>query len=143
MYDLRVKHALGLEIDERPFDHSSLNDFCQRLLENGYEKVVFDKILSHLIAEGLIDKNEMQRIDATHIIADIAVPTAIRLIRKTTFEVLKMLKQRRKDVWYEVAKEIDIRDYHKKNINKEIPWKPEERAHKNVLVKVVREAQVV
>ena len=143
MYDIRIKHALGLEIDERPFDHSSLNDFRQRLLENGYEKVVFDKILSHLITEGLIDKNEMQRIDATHIIADIAVPTAIRLIRKTTFEVLKMLKQRRKDVWEKVAKEIDIRNYHRKSINKEIPWKPEERQHKNVLVKVVAEAQIV
>lgn len=143
MYDLRVKHALGLEIDERPFDHSSLNDFRQRLLENGYEKIVFDKILGHLIAEGLIDKNEMQRIDATHIIADIAIPTAIRLIRKATFEVLKMLKNRRKDVWDLVAKEIDIRDYHKSKINIEIPWKPEERAHKNVLVKVVTEAQTV
>jgi len=143
MYDIRIKHALGLEIDERPFDHSSLNDFRQRLLENGYEKVVFDKILSHLIAEGLIDKNEMQRIDATHIIADIAVPTAIRLIRKTTFEVLKVLKHRRKDVWEKIAKEIDIGDYHRKSINKEIPWKPEERQHKNALVKVVAEARIV
>jgi len=142
-YDICIKHALGLEIDERPFDHSSLNDFRERLLENGKEKVVFDKILNHLIESGLIDKNEMQRIDATHIIADIAIPTAIRLIRKATFEILKMLKNRRKDIWDKIAKEIDIDDYHKSKINVEIPWKPEERAHKNVLKKVVHEAQTV
>ena len=68
MYDIRIKHALGLEIDERPFDHSSLNDFRQRLIDNGQEKLVFNKILNHLIEEGLIKRNEMQRIDATHIV---------------------------------------------------------------------------
>ena len=143
MYDIRIKHALGLEIDERPFDHSSLNDFRQRLIDNGQEKLVFNTILNHLIEEGLIKKDEMQRIDATHIVADIAVPTAIRLIRRATFEVLKILKNRRKDVWDGIAKEIDMQAYNKNRINKEIPWKAEDRARKNALVKVVTEAQTV
>jgi len=34
MYDIEVKYALGLKLDERPFDHSSLGDFRKRLLEN-------------------------------------------------------------------------------------------------------------
>lgn len=33
-YDLRLKYALGLRIDERPFDHSSLGDFRARLLKH-------------------------------------------------------------------------------------------------------------
>ena len=49
MYDIEIKYALGLCIDERPFDHSSLHDFRKRLLENGREKEIFDRILSHLI----------------------------------------------------------------------------------------------
>lgn len=49
MYDIEIKYALGLCIDERPFDHSSLHDFRKRLLENGKEKATFDRILSHLV----------------------------------------------------------------------------------------------
>jgi len=142
-FDIEIKHALGLGIDERPFDHSSIQDFRNRLLEHGKEKEIFDRILKHLIDSGLIRKNEIQRIDATHVIADVAIPTVLRLIRKTTYEVLKYLKSRRKDVWDMVAEEIDIQDYHKSRINKEIRWEPEERSHKKVLLKVVTEAKIV
>jgi transposase len=84
MYDIQIKYALGLALDERPFDHSSLGDFRKRLLENGREKEIFDRILSHLMKQGLIEKNEIQRIDATHDIADIAVPTMVQLVKKTS-----------------------------------------------------------
>ena len=63
-YDIEVKYALGLRLDERPFDHSSLGDFRQRLLTNGQEKVIFDQLLQRLIATGLITRNEIQRIAA-------------------------------------------------------------------------------
>ncbi len=47
MFDIEIKFALGLEVAERPFDHSSLGDFRKRLLENGKEKETFDRILGH------------------------------------------------------------------------------------------------
>ena len=75
MYDIQVKYALGIGINDRPFDHSSLGDFRQRMLENGKEKEVFELILDRLVEKKLIKRNEVQRIDATHIIADIAIPS--------------------------------------------------------------------
>lgn len=36
MYDIEVKYALGLKLNERPFDHSSLGDFRKRLLARKY-----------------------------------------------------------------------------------------------------------
>jgi transposase len=48
MYDIEIKYALGLRLDERPFDHSSLGDFRKRLLENGKEKEIFDRIDTRL-----------------------------------------------------------------------------------------------
>lgn len=45
-FDLEVKFALGLRIDERPFDHSSLGDFRERLLKSGKEKDIFDRIVA-------------------------------------------------------------------------------------------------
>ena len=34
MFDIEIKYALRLRLDERPFDHSSLGDFRERLLQN-------------------------------------------------------------------------------------------------------------
>ena len=85
---------LGLKLNERPFDHSSLGDFRKRLLENGKEREIFDRILSHLVKQGLIEKDEIQRIDATHVIADIAIPTMVTLVKKGIYEILKSLKRK-------------------------------------------------
>ncbi|MGP0567184.1 MULTISPECIES: transposase, partial [unclassified Nitrospina] len=58
-YDIEIKFALGLRLDERPFDHSSLGDFRKRLLEHDQEKAVFDTLLGKLVKEGLIGRNEI------------------------------------------------------------------------------------
>lgn len=143
MYDIQIKYALGLALDERPFDHSSLGDFRKRLLENGKEKEIFDRILSHLIKQGLIEKNEIQRIDATHVIADIALPSMVQLVKKSVFEILKPLKGRYKDAYKRIASEIDMTEYTREMVNSEGPgkWTPEKKRRK--LVEVVEDARAV
>jgi transposase len=142
-FDIEIKHALGLEMDERPFDHSTLGNFRQRLLEHGQEKMIFDRILQHLVDSGLIKKNEIQRIDATHVIADIAVPTTIRLIKRGIYDVLNMLKNRRKIIWDRVAKEIDVSEYHRKKIKHDMPGKPDNERRRNKLMVLVSDARIV
>lgn len=143
MFDIQIKYALGLALDERPFDHSSLGDFRKRLLENGKEKEIFDRILSHLIKQGLIEKNEIQRIDATHVIADIALPSMVQLVKKSIFEILKPLKGRYKDAYKRIASEIDMTEYTRESVNDEGPgkWTPEKKRRK--LVEVVEDARAV
>ncbi len=51
MFDIEIKFALGLKLDERPFDHSSLGDFRERLLKCSKEKLVFDQIVQELIKQ--------------------------------------------------------------------------------------------
>lgn len=143
MYDIEVKFVLGLGLDERPFDHSSLGDFRKRLLENGREKEVFDRILGHLVDAGLIEKNEIQRIDATHVIADIAVPTMVQLVKKGIFEVLKPLKGRYKEAYQRIASEIDISEYTRESVMSEGPGRPDPEKKKKKLVEVVSDARAV
>ncbi|HBH61357.1 MAG TPA: IS1182 family transposase [Nitrospiraceae bacterium] len=143
MYDIEVKYALGLRLDERPFDHSSLGDFRKRLLENGKEKEVFDSILNHLVTAGLIKKNEIQRIDATHVIADIAMPTMIRLVKKSIFEILKPLKSRYKEAYERIATEIDLTEYTRETVNNEGGVRPDPEKKKRKLVEVVNDARAV
>lgn len=80
-YDVRVKYALGLEVDEWGFDYSALNEFRERLLRHGKSKESFEEIVKHLVGKGMIKKGSIQRIDTVHIIADIAIVNTIDLIR--------------------------------------------------------------
>jgi IS5 family transposase len=143
MYDIEIKYALGLKLDDRPFDHSSLGDFRERLLQNGKEKEVFDKILDHLVSAGLIKKNEIQRIDATHIIADIAIPTMVMLVKKGIFEVLKLLKGRYQEVHTRIGKDIDLDEYAKGKVHQEGPGRLDMETKRRKLVEVVTDARTV
>jgi transposase len=143
MYDIEVKYALGLALDERPFDHSSLGDFRKRLLHNGREKEIFERILGHLVKQGLIERNEIQRIDATHVIADIAVPTMVQLVKKSVFEILKPLKGRYKEAYKRIASEIDMAEYTRESVMSEGPGRPDPERKKRKLVEVISDARAV
>lgn len=143
MYDIEVKYALGLRLNERPFDHSSLGDFRKRLLENGKEKEIFDRILAHLVEQGLIQKDEIQRIDATHVIADIAIPTMVTLVKKGIYEILKSLKRRHEGTFKKIEGEIKLSEYSKEKINLEAPGRMDVEKKKRKLVDVVNDAHVV
>jgi transposase len=143
MYDIEIKYALGLRLDERPFDHSSLGDFRERLLKNGKEKEIFDRILEHLIKAGLIQKNEIQRIDATHVIADIAIPTTATLVRRGTYGILKVLKKRHKAVHERIGQKIDLSRYSKDEVVRDFPNRGIEEIRTKKLVEVVQDARTV
>jgi len=143
MYDIEIKYALGLRLDERPFDHSSLGDFRERLLKNGKEKEIFDRILKHLIKAGLIRKDEIQRIDATHVIADIAIPTTVTLVRRGTYGILKVLKKRHKAVHEQVGQKIDLSLYTKDEVVRDFPGRGDDEIRRRKLVEVVRDARTV
>lgn len=143
LYDIEVKFALGLRLDERPFDHSSLGDFRKRLLENGKEKEVFDRILKHLVEAKLIEKNEIQRIDATHVIADIAIPSMVTFVKKGIYEVLKPLYKRHRSIAGKIAEEIRTWEYTKEKVNRDCPGRHDMEKKKRKLVEVVNDARKV
>jgi IS5 family transposase len=143
MYDIEIKYALGLRLDERPFDHSSLGDFRKRLLDNGKEKEIFDLILARLIQAGLIQLNDIQRIDATHVIADIAIPTTVTLVRRGAYGILKVVKKRHKEVHEKIGRKIDLSRYSKSEVVRDFPRRADEEVRRKKLVEVVAEARTV
>jgi transposase len=142
MFDIQIKYALGLKLNERPFDHSSLGDFRKRLLENSREKEIFDKILEHLIEKGLVKKDEIQRIDATHVLADLAIPTMVTLVKKGIYEVLKPLARHR-EIYEALGKGVDLGEYTKEKVNDEGPGRMDLEKRKRKLVEVVTDARKV
>ena len=73
--NLAAKCFLGLGIDERPPDHTTLTAFKKRILENG-NLGVFEALLRDVIALALekgIAFGELQIVDSTHSVADVNV----------------------------------------------------------------------
>jgi len=143
MYDIEIKYALGLRLDERPFDHSSLGDFRKRLLDNGKEKEIFDRILGELVDKGLAKKDEVQRIDATHVIADIAIPTMVTLVKKGIRDVIKPLKMRHTEVLERIGTWIDLDEYSREKVNQTDTGRLNIESRKARLISVVDDARVV
>ncbi len=143
MFDIEIKYALGLGLDELPFDHSSLGGFRKRLLENGKEKETFDRILEHLVKAKLIRKDEIQRIDATHIIADVAIPTMVTLVKKGIYEILKPVAKRHKAVYLKIASVINLAEYSKKEVNRDAPGRLNIENRQKKLVEVVNDAHAM
>jgi len=143
MFDIEVKFVLGLRLDQRAFDHSSLGDFRERLLRSGKEKEIFDHITKELIRVGLISKTETQRIDATHVIADIALPNMVAMVKKGTFEVLKVLKKKSSARYQSVIKKISIDEYTSTRVGDDGPGRFDMAARADRLVKYGHEARSV
>jgi len=143
MFDIQIKYALGLGIDERPFDHSSLGDFRQRLLDNGREKDIFERIVQHLVDEKLIKKDEIQRIDATHVMADIAIPSMILMMKKSVYEIFKIIRKENKDIYNKIKKRIYISEYKRETINQNMQGKFDLEKRQKKLVRILSEAKLV
>jgi IS5 family transposase len=132
-YDIVVKWFIGLSIEDRSYDHSALGDFRDRLGEKRWKKLFF--LILNQIEEAGFAKGT-QYVDATHVIANIAIPGTIGLIRQGIRAVM-----------YEIKK-VDLELYHelggKKAANKkEKVYKMGNEEKKKKLIEVVEEARKI
>ena len=77
------KIAFGLEIDFMGIHPTTLVYFRERLLSNDKASLAFDKIIDYLISINLVKKGTRQRIDSTHIIANIRELSRLELLTET------------------------------------------------------------
>lgn len=90
MCDLHWKYFLGLPIDATLPDHSTLSYFRSRLGAAGFKEVL-DALILQARGHGLVS-DRLRLKDATHIYADIAVPTALGLFAQLRERMLRAIK---------------------------------------------------
>jgi len=83
IYRLDWKVALELELEYPGFSYQLLSVWRQRVVEHDRAKRVFDGIIEELKDRGLIKKNGKQRIDSTHVLAEIKELTRVELMTET------------------------------------------------------------
>ena len=111
------KYALDLELGYAGFDHSSLGNFRDRLLEGDAVRLGFDALLEALRAEGLIKKRSRQRLDSTHVLGAVARMSRLEVVRETIRLFLEHVErlgaQGRLERWEQ---------WQERYIDSDIPW---------------------
>jgi transposase len=87
------KYALALELSDPGFDFSVLSKFRARLLAGGNEMQLFDAMLIHLKAQGLLKGRGRQRTDSTHILAAVRTLNRLERVGETIRQALNVLAE--------------------------------------------------
>jgi len=90
-FDLRWKHALGLDLHDSGFDATVLCVFRRKLLDRGLERVLFDRLVTAARDAGILAKNAEQLIDSSHVLGAAGVPDTSTLIRGGVRQLLRAL----------------------------------------------------
>jgi transposase len=90
-FDLRWKHALGLELEEEGFDSTVLCHFRRKLLDHGLERALFERLVNAAREAGLITKGAAQLIDSSHILGAAGARDTYALIRGGIRKLLRAL----------------------------------------------------
>jgi len=131
-YNIMVKWFIGLNIDDYSYDHSALGRFRDLLGEERWKNIFFD-ILKQIENAGYVTGKEY--VDATHVIANIAIPGTIDLLRQGIKDAMKTIQEINPDLYEELGGEKTAND--DKKVYK---MNPEEKESKLVeLVKKARE----
>lgn len=91
-YNLLYRRFLRLSISEDVPDDTTLVKFRSRIGDEGFRRILF-RIIEICKDKGLL-KGRYKLVDATHIIADVAIPSTIGLLRQARKEVIKIIRKR-------------------------------------------------
>jgi transposase len=90
-FDLRWKHALGLRLEDEGFDATVLCRFRRKLLDQGLERDLFERLVNAAREAGLITKGAAQLLDSSHILGAAGARDTYALIRGGIRKLLKAL----------------------------------------------------
>jgi hypothetical protein len=105
-YDIRMKHFIGIPIQDFGFDYSTLSVFRKRLGEERFEGI-FQKILTQIVKLGIIKNPKQQYIDSMPVLAHAALPSVTCLIYQGIKGVVKILDGQLKKQLFDKTKLTD------------------------------------
>jgi len=93
-FNVLFRYFVEIKIEDPLPDDTSLVVFRKRLGEERFERI-FDKFVKQCKGKGLL-KEKLKIVDATHIIADVAIPNTVELLREGRKRILKAIRKEKK-----------------------------------------------
>ena len=85
------KYLLSLSLEDTGFHYSVLSEFRSRLVNGEGEHFLFEALLNHLKASGLLKARGQQRTDSTHVLAAIRALNRLECVGETLRHTLNSL----------------------------------------------------
>lgn len=95
-FNVLFRYFVGIKIEDSLPDDTSLVVFRKRLGEERFERI-FDKFIKQCEKNGLLE-GKLKAIDATHIIADVAIPNTVNLLKEGRGRILRQLEKEKKEL---------------------------------------------
>ena len=92
-FNVLFRYFVEIKIEDPLPDDTSLVVFRKRLGEERFERI-FDKFIEQCKEKGLLEER-IKAIDATHIVAYVAIPNTVNLLKEGRGRILKQLEQDR------------------------------------------------
>lgn len=93
-FNVLFRYFVEIKIEDPLPDDTCLVVFRRRLGEERFE-IIFDKFVKQCKGKGLL-KEKLKIVDATHIIADVAIPNTVNLLREGRERILKAIGEEKK-----------------------------------------------
>jgi transposase len=93
-FNVLFRYFVGLKVEDSIPDDTSLVVFRRRLGEERFERL-FDRFAVQCKDKDLLQE-KLKAIDATHIIADIAIPNTVNLLREGRKRILRAIEKEKK-----------------------------------------------
>jgi transposase len=121
------KYLLGLELSDCGFDASVLSEFRQRLLAQGAEERLLDKVLQVSQQRGWLKAGGKMRTDATHVLAAVRSLHHLETVGETLRAVLEDLAQEVPDWLLAWMPDEWFKRYEGRMDSRRLPKKEQER----------------
>jgi len=106
-FHIVIKWFLGLNFDDSSYDHSALGRFRDLMGEERWKNIFFN-LLRQIENAGYIKGKDY--VDATHVIANIAIPGTIDLLRQGIKDAMKAIQEIDPDLYEELGGEKTVND---------------------------------
>jgi transposase len=123
------KYLLGLELSDPGFDASVLTEWRERLLAQGAEERLLDKVLVVCRERGWLKAGGKMRTDATHVLAAVRSLHHLETVGETLRAVLEELAQVAPDWLLAWMPEEWFKRYEGRMDSRRLPKKEQERKH--------------
>ena len=110
-FNVLFRFFAQIKIEDPLPDDTSLVVFRKRLGEERFE-TIFDEFVKQCKKKGLLEER-LKAVDATHIVADVAIPNTVNLLREGRGRILKQLEQDRDKLDHSLTKYLPDKAFRK------------------------------
>jgi Transposase domain (DUF772)/Transposase DDE domain len=138
-WDLRWKIALGLPVDHRGWNPSTLTRFRARLLLHGKERLALEATLELAEELGMLDRPAEQIVDSTPMLGAAATQDTVRLVRSGVKKLIDAVGGVDEEAARRLSDGLEF-DYHRPAEKPDCRWR-ERRERERMLTRVAEDAE--